>query len=40
MLNALNLAGDVSPMLLNLTVLEVSKHVMLSPFFLQGVKTS
>ena len=39
MLNALNLAGDVSPLLLNLTVLEVSRHVMLSLFW-QGVQTS
>ena len=33
MLNVLNLAGCVSPLLLNLKVLGVSKHVMLSLFF-------
>ena len=32
MLNVLNLAGCVSPLLLNLKVLGVSKHVMLSLF--------
>ena len=39
MLNALNLAGCVSPLLLNLMVLGELKYVMLS-LFGQGVKPS
>ena len=40
MLNTLNLAGRVSPLLLYLMVLGVLKHVMLYLFFWHGITNS